>query len=83
MGEMRLTVLRVRISTVTAYVPFSHLTFDNSRSLFLLETTCSAIRYQCNSGSCILKKNAKCDGIHDCQDRSDEADCSELKMCEA
>ncbi|TMS16699.1 Transmembrane protease serine 7 [Larimichthys crocea] len=40
------------------------------------ETTCSAIRYQCNSGSCILKKNAKCDGVHDCQDRSDEANCA-------
>ncbi|XP_028288326.1 transmembrane protease serine 7 [Parambassis ranga] len=39
------------------------------------ETTCTAIRYQCTSGSCILKKNAKCDGVHDCQDRSDEADC--------
>ncbi|XP_020501156.2 transmembrane protease serine 7 isoform X2 [Labrus bergylta] len=40
------------------------------------ETTCSAIRYQCESGSCILKKNAKCDGVNDCQDRSDEADCA-------
>nr|XP_033494828.1 transmembrane protease serine 7 [Epinephelus lanceolatus] len=40
------------------------------------ETTCSAIRYQCNSGSCILKKNAKCDSVHDCQDHSDEADCA-------
>ncbi|KAL6097858.1 tmprss7 [Pungitius sinensis] len=40
------------------------------------ETPCSAIRYQCNSGSCILKKNAKCDGILDCQDHSDEADCA-------
>ncbi|XP_070784504.1 transmembrane protease serine 7 [Enoplosus armatus] len=40
------------------------------------ETTCSAVRYQCNSGSCILKKNAKCDGVHDCQDHSDEADCA-------
>ncbi|KAI9519522.1 hypothetical protein NQZ68_027703 [Dissostichus eleginoides] len=40
------------------------------------ETTCSAIRYQCSSGSCILKKNARCDGVHDCQDRSDEADCA-------
>ncbi|XP_034718683.1 uncharacterized protein LOC117938269 [Etheostoma cragini] len=39
------------------------------------ETTCSEIRYQCNSGSCIMKKNAKCDGVHDCQDHSDEADC--------
>ncbi|KAF0028110.1 hypothetical protein F2P81_019197 [Scophthalmus maximus] len=44
-------------------------------SLFLSETTCSAIRYKCSSGSCIMKKNAKCDGVHDCQDHSDEADC--------
>ncbi|KAK2859467.1 hypothetical protein Q5P01_004087 [Channa striata] len=40
------------------------------------EITCSAIRYQCSSGSCILKKNAKCDGVHDCQDHSDELDCA-------
>ncbi|XP_029385524.1 uncharacterized protein LOC115061354 [Echeneis naucrates] len=40
------------------------------------ETTCSAIRYQCSSGSCLLKKNARCDGVHDCQDESDEADCA-------
>ncbi|XP_061569661.1 transmembrane protease serine 7 [Cololabis saira] len=40
------------------------------------ETTCSPIRYQCRSGSCILKKNAKCDDVPDCEDRSDEADCT-------
>ncbi|XP_041823608.1 transmembrane protease serine 7 [Melanotaenia boesemani] len=40
------------------------------------ETTCSAIRYQCKSGSCILKKNAKCDDVPDCQDHSDEVDCA-------
>ncbi|XP_068199736.1 transmembrane protease serine 7 isoform X1 [Antennarius striatus] len=40
------------------------------------ESSCSAIRYQCNSGSCILKKNAKCDDVPDCQDGSDEADCA-------
>ncbi|XP_037550027.1 transmembrane protease serine 7 [Nematolebias whitei] len=40
------------------------------------ETTCSAIRYQCSNGSCILKKNAKCDDVPDCQDHSDEADCA-------
>ncbi|XP_028289996.1 transmembrane protease serine 7 isoform X2 [Gouania willdenowi] len=40
------------------------------------ETTCSAIRYQCQSGACILKKNAKCDGVFDCRDESDEADCA-------
>ncbi|XP_075308316.1 transmembrane protease serine 7 [Odontesthes bonariensis] len=39
------------------------------------ETTCSAIRYQCSSGSCILKKNSKCDDVPDCEDHSDEADC--------
>lgn len=41
------------------------------------ETSCSAIRYQCRSGSCILKKNAKCDNIPDCRDNSDEDDCGE------
>ncbi|XP_076014040.1 transmembrane protease serine 7 [Genypterus blacodes] len=40
------------------------------------ETSCSAIRYQCSSGACILKKNAKCDGVHDCWDHSDEEDCA-------
>ncbi|XP_043961464.1 suppressor of tumorigenicity 14 protein [Gambusia affinis] len=40
------------------------------------ETSCSAIRYQCRSGSCILKKNAKCDNIPDCRDNSDEDDCA-------
>lgn len=49
-------------------------------SLFLTETTCSEIKYHCSSGSCILKKNAKCDGDHDCADQSDEADCGEPHM---
>ncbi|XP_054622372.1 transmembrane protease serine 7-like [Dunckerocampus dactyliophorus] len=40
------------------------------------ETSCSAIRYQCHSGSCILKKNARCDDVVDCQDGSDEDDCA-------
>nr|XP_057915802.1 transmembrane protease serine 7 isoform X2 [Doryrhamphus excisus] len=39
------------------------------------ETSCSAIRYQCHSGSCIGKKNARCDDVVDCQDGSDEDDC--------
>lgn len=56
------------------------LTTINENTVYsscLSETTCSAIRYQCNSGTCILKKNAKCDGVDDCQDDSDEADCGE------
>uniref|UniRef100_A0A8C9RX42 Transmembrane serine protease 7 n=1 Tax=Scleropages formosus TaxID=113540 RepID=A0A8C9RX42_SCLFO len=40
-----------------------------------LETTCSDVRFKCQSGACILKRNAKCDGVLDCTDRSDEADC--------
>ena len=50
---------------------------------FSSETTCSAIRYRCSSGSCILKKNAKCDGVHDCKDHSDEADCGECSALPA
>lgn len=63
---------------------FHHLINNNCRMFSVLvvaEATCSAIRYQCNSGSCILKKNAKCDGVHDCRDHSDEADCGECSMC--
>ncbi|XP_018616564.2 transmembrane protease serine 7 [Scleropages formosus] len=41
-----------------------------------LETTCSDVRFKCQSGACILKRNAKCDGVLDCTDRSDEADCA-------
>ncbi|XP_035268338.1 transmembrane protease serine 7 isoform X2 [Anguilla anguilla] len=41
-----------------------------------LETSCSDIRFQCRSGACILKRNAKCDGVFDCSDHSDESDCA-------
>ncbi|XP_019750472.1 transmembrane protease serine 7 [Hippocampus comes] len=40
------------------------------------ETSCSAVSYHCNSGTCIRKKNARCDDIADCQDDSDELDCA-------
>ncbi|XP_057680392.1 transmembrane protease serine 7 [Corythoichthys intestinalis] len=40
------------------------------------ETSCSAVSYQCGGGSCIRKKNARCDDITDCQDASDENDCA-------
>ncbi|XP_077481047.1 transmembrane protease serine 7 [Stigmatopora argus] len=40
------------------------------------ETSCSAVSYQCDGGSCIRKKNARCDDITDCQDASDEKDCA-------
>ncbi|KAL2085199.1 hypothetical protein ACEWY4_018519 [Coilia grayii] len=40
------------------------------------ETPCSDISYRCKSGTCILKRNARCDSVPDCPDQSDEEDCA-------
>lgn len=74
-GGMNSTALRVASLTSAVCWPLGSTEY----SLCFPETTCSAMRYQCQSGNCLPKKNAKCDSVVDCQDGSDEADCGEIK----
>lgn len=38
---------------------------------------CKEYTYKCRSGRCISKQNPECDGERDCEDNSDEENCSE------
>lgn len=38
---------------------------------------CKEYTYKCRSGRCISKQNPECDGEQDCEDHSDEDNCSE------
>ena len=40
-------------------------------------SSCSKDEFTCSSGACI-DINSRCDNVNDCEDRSDEADCSRL-----
>lgn len=38
---------------------------------------CKSYTYKCRNGLCISKQNPECDGQKDCEDNSDEDNCSE------
>ena len=40
-------------------------------------SSCSEVEFTCGNGACI-DIDARCDNINDCDDRSDEADCTRL-----
>uniref|UniRef100_A0A1A9W8J7 EGF-like domain-containing protein n=1 Tax=Glossina brevipalpis TaxID=37001 RepID=A0A1A9W8J7_9MUSC len=41
---------------------------------------CEPDQFQCKNGNCVLGVSL-CDGVSDCSDGSDEADCEDLKTC--
>ena len=43
----------------------------------IFSSSCSNEEFTCGNGICI-DINSRCDNINDCDDRSDEADCSRL-----
>lgn len=43
---------------------------------FLLTKGCSSDEFRCSNGDCV-RGNAQCNGIPECSDRSDEADCGD------
>ena len=56
----------------------SHNAYVYSRVLhcFLAAPTCSPAGFQCLDGECIRSINWLCDGDFDCDDKSDEYNCS-------
>lgn len=52
--------------------------YRSSLCSFSLDTElpCNELTYKCKNNKCISKVNPECDGTNDCEDGSDEQDCS-------